>query len=71
MRNGAPPDAHPLPSAPQIFCIFLECIAAVFFGLVLSELQEIFAGSNARSRDLSAYLESVLHFLKEIRWHGM
>ena len=29
--------------------------------------QEIFAGSNARSRDLSAYLESVLFFLKEIR----
>ena len=34
----------------QIFCIFMMCSAACFFGLVLGELEEIYAAANLKAR---------------------
>jgi hypothetical protein len=52
----------------QIFCIFMMCSAACLFGLILGELQEIFATTYARRREEDEHIESVISFLRENRF---
>ena len=51
----------------QIFLVFMMCTAACLFGLILGELQEIFATSYARRRDEDEHMEAVISFLHENR----
>ncbi len=39
----------------QIFCVFMMCTAACVFGLILGELQEIYASANTKV---------LLHFIR-------
>jgi hypothetical protein len=32
----------------QVFCVFMMCTAACVFGLILGELQEIYAAANSK-----------------------
>mmetsp|Transcript_59739 Transcript_59739/g.124845 ORF Transcript_59739/g.124845 Transcript_59739/m.124845 type:complete len:228 (-) Transcript_59739:22-705(-) len=54
-------------AAEQIFSVIVICIAAVCFGLVLGEMQEVYATSNSKIRAVEMHLESVMVFLDEHR----
>ncbi len=44
----------------QIFCVFMMCTAACVFGLILGELQEIYASANMKAR---------IHFKRIVYWY--
>ena len=36
----------------QIFAVFMMCTAACVFGLILGELQELYAAANSKTREM-------------------
>jgi hypothetical protein len=49
----------------QAFCIVLMLTAASVFGLILGQLQEMFAVSNQRDRQMEDSIDSIFSFLQE------
>ena len=52
----------------QLFCMALMACGACVFGLILGELQEIYATANTRTRQLDDHMESVVTFLNQNRF---
>ncbi len=47
----------------QVFCIVMMCSAACFFGLILGELEEIYASANMKVTSMSIQIDSLDWFI--------
>jgi hypothetical protein len=59
------PTDSPSISFLQAFCIVLMLTAASVFGLILGQLQEMFAVANQRDRMMEDHIDSIFSFLQE------